>query len=230
MNIVYRLCPFFPVLAIILCAICKTNLRLCRKYYLAFGSVLGGIGYTFVPKNVIDYTRYQEQIEYFSNCGSLLNIIVNDPEKLFLRDIVFYAVGQFENEQVLAVVTATITYTIVAYILFDTVNNILKNKINYFYVFTILVFSVSVVPVFTIISLTRNVLCFTLMFLGLYLEIIYKKRLIPYLIYILMVFFSPFCNNIHCCKIDNTFHKDQSRLSYNAYLCCYFHVCSWRHN
>lgn len=189
MNIMYRLCPLFPILAIISCAICKTNLRLCRKYYLAFGSVLGGIGYTFVPKNVIDYTRYQEQIEYISDSGSLLNIIVNDSEKLFLRDIVFYVIGQFENEQALAVVTATIIYTIVAYVLFDTINNVLKNKINYFYVFTILVFSVSVVPVFTIISLTRNVLCFALMFLGLYLEIIYKKKLIPYSIYISMVFF-----------------------------------------
>lgn len=193
MNILVKIFGLvFPAFAAIICICFGKNIKFSQRYYIFYGFALGGIGYTFFPKNTIDYVRYIEQINYISSSGSLFDVFISDPEKLFFRDVVFYFIGQINNNQLLAVLVATVTYSIVSYVFFDIINNTNKKltiKINTLTAFIVFIISISTVSIFTVISLTRNILCFSVMFLGLYLEIIKKKRTLSYAIYVLMLFF-----------------------------------------
>mgnify|MGYP002856506743 CR=1 FL=1 len=159
-----------------------------KKIFLIFGYIFGVYGYSMSFSSEVenDLTRYFLQIQELHGL-SLSKIFALDTDKLYVKDILFYFVEKTGNVHLLPFIVGFIIYSIVFYILFDTIERS-KRKFRISETFMLAIIAISILSPYTIISNTRCVLAYVLITFALYRFIVQKKRnLLTLSLYILPI-------------------------------------------
>lgn len=154
---------------------------------MPFGAVFGTFGYSmrfFSETN--DLLSYFKQVDSIGD-SSLISLLANNTDGLFIRDILFFFVNRSENDYILPFIVGFLIYTIVFYVLFDMIDRS-KRDFTFGEVFWLAVIAIGVLSPYTIILNTRCVLSYVLVSFAIYRDAVQKKRnILTLLLYVLPI-------------------------------------------
>lgn len=148
-----------------------------RDKWLAFPFAMffGALGYSFsIPAGKVDINNYFEYIEKIENT-KLIEIVSNDKDFLYTRDILFSFVSKLHDVHILPFFVGFFIYYIVFYILFDRVARSIQ-KIMIGDLLKIIIISCCVIPVYSVIGNVRCVFSYAIITLATYRDLVQKKR------------------------------------------------------
>ena len=164
----------------------RLSCSLQKKYATSLSLIMATVGYSLVPLNEIDLVRYCQQIDQMRHV-SILNILKNDKDFLYTRDIIFWLVGQTGHPQLVAYIVGFIFYWIAFYILLDQLERS-KKKLSNIETIALFFIPLGTVPALSIISNVRCVLAFALVVFASYRDLVQSKRtFFTYILYVLPI-------------------------------------------
>ena len=121
-----------------------------------------------------DLTRYYDTINLMKD-NSLLELLKNDDQMLYSKDILFYIVKMSGNVNLLAFLVGLIIYSITSYVLFDMVKRS-NRKFKTYEIFLMGLFCVGILSPYRIICNVRCVLSYIIMSFAIYRDLVQKKK------------------------------------------------------
>lgn len=143
-----------------------------KKYFPFFVLTVFMFSYSYIPPYEMDLTRYFDMVRDIAKAENFMDVISYQDDGLIVRNIVFWIIGKTEDVYLLPAISNSIVYGIAGYITCDTASEYNVQKQIPIY----LLFQLSLMPFFSIISNVRNVCAFSLIILASYLDIIKEKR------------------------------------------------------
>ncbi len=157
-----------------------------KKYIFPLGIIFGVFGYSMshgITTEKDDLLRYYDIIQNFGNV-EFGQIIKDDIDMLYTRDLLFYIVNKTGKMNILPFIVGIITYSIVFYVLMDMIKNS-KRKFKTSEIVMLGITSVGMVSAYSIIGNVRCVLSYVLISFAVYRELVQKKKnLITLFLYI----------------------------------------------
>ncbi len=173
-----------PILSFFYALIEIDNIKKYKEYifYLTYFVFVLSYSYSAPYDANTDLVRYYDWAKEASNLEGE-TIFTYWGDGLYIYNIMLYIAGTINMIHLLPAVTTSIVYGITLYISVKFACSIDKQE----YIPLVLIIQLLMMPYLEIVNNIRNIFSFSLFFLGLYIDLI-KKRKIGYLFYIIPVF------------------------------------------
>lgn len=188
LNLLVFLCPvlILGIWLIYFCQMLSTNRGWAsKKFSFLCGMFFATFGYGMEAKWDNDLTRYYEKIENIKVYEGLNTILLNDANKLYTQDILFYFVKKSGDLHLLPYIVGLIIYGIAYYVAFDMIEKS-KHQFKRHEVLSICFMIFAIITPYSVIGNVRCVLAYTIISFAVYRELIQrKKNIFTYFLYII---------------------------------------------
>ena len=168
------------------CTHLEKKLSITKEFIIIFAVAMASFGYGMEPIGETDLTRYFDMVDACKNF-SFWEILKNDGQYLYTRDLLFYFVHKTGNTHLLPFFVGVSIYGICGYIIYDQIKNSC-HRFTFFEFLMIIVISFSIISPYSLIGNVRCVNSYVLISFGAYRELVQKKRgILNYIIYIISI-------------------------------------------
>ncbi len=179
--------PFFGLIGSIFLYLKAKTPKQIVLFSILFGALFGFFAFNLTPENTFDIVSHHEKVEAFRGINSLdgyLEISKNiDLEPV--PNMLSFIASRFENANILQFIVATIGYSLLLYVLADYKNKKNLNQKRFLPILFLIIFGQSTLYYF---SGLYNYLAINIFAFAFYLDYGKKKKITPYILYILTVF------------------------------------------
>ena len=180
--LIFLLAGYLPAIIIAVFVMIVKAPAKFKKYYYFMGILFGMLAYCYDPTYENDLARYFMDLDY---CRMLSFSAAFDwaDDGLIVKNLLFWLISKTGDNHLLPMLSMGIVYGVSAYICVDSVKDRL-NKLQF-----LLLFQLTLLPFYGIVSNVRNVMAFALLILAVYRDLVQKKHnYITLLLYLLPCF------------------------------------------
>ena len=157
-----------------------------KELILIFAITAASFGYGLTPIGETDLTRYFKMLSNFEGM-SFLDILKKDKTHLYTRDLLFYFVYKTGDVHLLPFITGFNIYGICGYILYDQTKRS-KHRFTAEEFLILVTITFSIITPYSLIGNVRCVQAYIIISLGVYRELVEKKRdILSYILYVIAI-------------------------------------------